>query len=140
MSKRDKDIKTFKHLLAMKNLLKTIAFAVVFTVVFVSNTFADDKETKKATFGTGIFASTSGKIHINIDKYTDHNAVVLVSDERGSIIYREVVRKNVAKFRKALNVQDLPSGVYTIEINGKNGKVIKQFELSAPSQRTLAVK
>ncbi|WP_031526768.1 DUF3244 domain-containing protein [Dyadobacter crusticola] len=125
----------------MKNLLKSIAFAVAFTVVFVSNTFADDKETKKAAFGTGIFASKSGKIHINLDKYTDHHAVVLVTDARGTVIYREVVGKEVSKFRKALNLQELPSGEYTIEVSGKDGKVTRRFELSEQStERSLAIK
>ncbi|KQS31193.1 DUF3244 domain-containing protein [Dyadobacter sp. Leaf189] len=125
----------------MKNLLKTIAFAVAFTVVFVSNTFADDKETKKATFGTGIFASKSGKIHINLDKYTDHNAVILVTDQKGTVIYREVVGKNVSKFRKALNVEDLPNGEYTIDVCGKDGKVTRHFQLSEqPAERALAIK
>ncbi|WP_439556737.1 hypothetical protein [Dyadobacter sp.] len=125
----------------MKNLLKSIAFAVAFTVVFVSNTFADDKESKKATFGTGIFASKSGNIHINIDKYTDDNTIVLVTNERGTVMFREVVGKNITRFRRALNVQSLPSGVYTIEVSGKGNKQVTKFELTEqPVERILAVK
>jgi len=126
----------------MKNLLKSIAFAVAFTVIFAANTFAGDKETKKVTsFGTGIFASKSGNIHISVDKYEDCNAIVLVTNERGQVMFREIIGKNTEKFRKALNVKNLPSGTYTIQITGKGEKLIKTFELSEqPVERVLAIK
>ncbi|KAA0991733.1 T9SS type A sorting domain-containing protein [Dyadobacter aurulentus] len=126
----------------MKNLLKSIAFTVAFTFVFVANTFAADKETKKVTsFGTGIFASKSGNIHISVDKYADCNAIVLVTNDRGQVMFREIIGKNTEKFRKALNVKNLPSGIYTIQISGKGEKLTKTFELSEqPVERVLAIK
>lgn len=115
----------------MKPSIKTIAFAIVFATVSTLNAFADEKENKKVTaFGTGIFASNSGKIHVNVDKYTAEKAVVLMTNEKGETIYREVIGKGTEKFRKALDVSALPAGKYTIEVFAGGQKSEKRFEVS----------
>ncbi|NIJ53215.1 T9SS type A sorting domain-containing protein [Dyadobacter arcticus] len=126
----------------MKTSFKTIALAIAFSAVFGFNSFADDLEAKKTSnFGTGIFASKSGKIHISLDKYTNDNTVVLVTDQSGKLMYREVVGKDVTKFRKTLNVSELPAGTYQIEIAGKGEKQVKTFEVSEKkAEREISVK
>jgi hypothetical protein len=115
----------------MKPSIKTIAFAVIFAAVSTFNAFAEDKENKKVTaFGTGIFASNTGKIHVNVDKYTAEKAVVLITNNKGETIYREVIGKNTDKFRKALDVKALPAGKYTIEVFADGQKSEKQFEVA----------
>ena len=114
----------------MKSSLKAIAFATVFSAVFAFNSFAGDKEAKKTTaFGTGIFASKTGKIHVAVDKYNNENTVLIVTDATGKAIYREAIGKEVAKFRKTLNVSDLPAGTYTIEVISKGESQTKKFEV-----------
>ncbi|MCE6989287.1 T9SS type A sorting domain-containing protein [Dyadobacter sp. CY323] len=126
----------------MKTSLKSIALAVAFSAIFAFNSFADDKEGKKtASFGTGVFASKSGKIHINVDKYSNENTAVIVTDQSGKLMYREVLGKGVTKLRTALNVSDLPAGSYRIEITSKSGKEVKSFSVTDKvAQRTISIK
>jgi hypothetical protein len=126
----------------MKTSFKSIALAVVFSAVFAFSSFAEDKEGKKtASFGTGIFASKSGKIHINVDKYADENTLIIVKDESGRPFYREVLGKGVTKLRTALNVSELPAGSYRIEITSKGGKEERNFNVSDKvAKRTITLK
>ena len=126
----------------MKPSIKTIAMTMVIAAPFAFNTFAEDKESKKATaFGTGIFASNSGKIHVNVDKYTSDKAVVLITNHSGATFYREVIDRNTDKFRKAFNVNELPAGTYTIEVSANGQKTEKNFEVSeSRTERQISVK
>lgn len=110
------------------------------TVAF--NSFADDKESKKAAaFGTGIFASNSGKIHVAVDKYTSDKAIILITNQRGEAYYRETIERGTGKFRKAFNVDELPAGSYTIEVSANGQKTEKHFEVAeARTVRQIAIK
>lgn len=126
----------------MKASIKTIAMTMVFAATFAFNSFAEDKESKKAAaFGTGIFASNSGKIHVNVDKYTNSKAVVLITNKSGETIYRETIDRSTDKFRKAFNVNELPAGTYTIEVATNGQRTEKQFEVSEiRTERQISVK
>ncbi|MGN7888708.1 hypothetical protein [Dyadobacter endophyticus] len=126
----------------MKPSIKSIAMTMVIAATFAFNSFADDKESKKAAaFGTGIFASNSGKIHVNVDKYTDNRAVVLISNKSGEVMYRETIDRNTAKFRKTFNVKELPAGTYTIEVSANGQKAEKDFEVTEiRTERQISVK
>lgn len=126
----------------MKPSIKTIAMTMVIAATFAFNSFADDKESKKtAAFGTGIFASNSGKIHVNVDKYTDGKAVVLITNRSGATYYREIIDRNTEKFRKTFNVNELPAGTYTIEVSANGQKTEKQFEVAeVRTERQISIK
>jgi hypothetical protein len=125
----------------MKTSLKTIAFVFALTAGFAFNSFADDKDAKKAGFATGIFASKSGRIHINVDKYGQENTAVVVTNESGQLMYREVLGKSVSKSRTALDVSGLPTGTYQIEVASKNGKEVKTFHLTEKqAERLISIK
>lgn len=115
----------------MKNSLKTIALAVALSATFALNSFASDKEAKKATsFGTSIYATKSGKIHVNVDKFKPSKTIVIVSDQRGNTMYRESVGKDVDKFTKSLDISGLPAGNYYVEVYGNGEKRSHHFEVS----------
>ena len=127
----------------MKNSIKTFvcALALVATATFTAN--AEDKETKKAAgFGTGIYSTKSGKINVLVNKVSaDASTTILLRNEKGDIVYRETVGKNTQKFGRTLNVDDLASGKYEIEVASQGEKQTKSFELSEQkSERILAVK
>lgn len=126
----------------MKSSIKTIAMTMVIAATFAFNSFADDKESKKAAaFGTGIFASNSGKIHVNVDKYTSDKAVVLITNRSGATFYREVIDRNTDKFRKTFNVKELPAGTYTIEVSANGQKTEKNFEVAEiRTERQISIK
>ena len=126
----------------MKPSIKKIAMTMVIAATFAFNSFADDKESKKAVaFGTGIFASNSGKIHVNVDKYTSDKAVVLITNRSGATFYREVIDRNTDKFRKTFNVKELPAGTYTIEVSANGQKTEKNFEVAEiRTERQISIK
>lgn len=126
----------------MKPSIKAIAMTMVFAATFAFNSFAEDKESKKAAaFGTGIFASNSGKIHVNVDKYTDSKAVVLITNRSGATYYREIIGRDTDKFRKTFNVNELPAGTYTIEVSANGQKTEKSFEVSEiRTERQVSIK
>ncbi|MDR6807197.1 hypothetical protein J2Y45_004469 [Dyadobacter sp. BE34] len=126
----------------MKPSIKTIAMTMVIAATFAFNSFAEDKESKKAAaFGTGIFASNSGKIHVNVDKYTDSRAVVLITSKSGQVMYRETISHDTNKFRKTFNVNELPAGTYSIEVSANGQKTEKSFEVSEiRTERQVSIK
>ena len=127
---------------AMKTSIKT--FAVAFALIaaaFTAN--AENKDNKKsAGFGTGIFASKGGKINVLVDKNAaDAPTTILLKNAEGDVVYTETVNKNQQKFGRILNVEELASGKYELEVSSKGEKQIKSFELSEQqSERVLAVK
>ncbi|WP_291195187.1 DUF3244 domain-containing protein [Dyadobacter sp.] len=122
--------------------MKSIAMTMVIAATFAFNSFAEDKESKKAAaFGTGIFASNSGKIHVNVDKYTDSRAVVLITNKSGQVMYRETIARDTDKFRKTFNVNELPAGTYTIEVSANGQKTEKNFEVAEiRTERQISIK
>jgi hypothetical protein len=126
----------------MKPSFKTIALTIAFATAFAFNSFADDKEGKKALiYETGIFVSKTGKIHVNVDKYTNDKAVVLISNYKGEPIHRDLIDRGTDKFRKAYNVNELPAGSYTVEISANGKKTEKHFIVSEiHTDRLVAIK
>jgi|GEM_PF-5427670 len=115
----------------MKTSIKTIIFAFALSTLFAFNVSATDKGSKKATgFGTGIFASINNKIQINVDKYNKAAVTISLHDASGNLVYRESLGNNETKFRRLLDVSQLPSGSYKVQVASNGEKVIKTFEVS----------
>lgn len=102
----------------MKKTTKTIIATILLVAVTCISAFADEKEAKKPTgFKTGIYRSIDGKINIYVDRINKSApAVILLSDDSGQIFYRETIRNNNTKFGRALNVDQLEDGHYTLKI------------------------
>tara|TARA_R110002124_G_scaffold274959_1_gene445078 strand:- start:847 stop:1233 length:387 start_codon:yes stop_codon:yes gene_type:complete len=118
----------------MKNNIKTIicAFALLFSASLT--TMAEDKDSKKSTgFGTGIYATKSGKINVLVDKYqSEAPTKILLKNDRGEIFYREVIKKDNTKFGRVLNIDNLEAGQYHIEITSNGERQIQDFKVSTP--------
>ncbi|MCF0058103.1 DUF3244 domain-containing protein [Dyadobacter sp. CY356] len=127
----------------MKNSIKNIAVAFAFVTSFAFAANAENKETKKASaFGTGVYINKGGKINVLVDK-ADNNAAttILVKNEQGEVVYREVVGKGNQKFGRQLNVTDLEAGKYDIDVISKNETQTKSFQLSdQKTERVLTIK
>jgi hypothetical protein len=127
----------------MKNSIK---ISIVALTLFASATFtanAEDKETKKAAaLKTGIYISKDGKVNVLVDKpNTDANTTLLIKDEYGAIVYREVIQKENQKFGRILNVNELTAGKYEIKIISKDDSQTKSFQLSEPTtERVVTIK
>ncbi|MCF0054149.1 T9SS type A sorting domain-containing protein [Dyadobacter sp. CY356] len=106
-----------------------IAFVLSATTIFSAN--AEDKEVKKVTgFDSGIYASRDGKIKINIDKYNNAATAILFQDSNGNIVYKETAGRAAKKLRREIDVNQLKSGNYLIEISSKGEKQTKVLQLT----------
>lgn len=119
----------------MENSIKTFicAFALITSTAFTAN--AEDKENKKASsFGTGIYINKEGKINVLVDKQGNQaSTTLLVRNEHGEIVYREVIQKDNQKFGRLLNVEDLEAGKYEINVISNHEIQKKAFQLSEPT-------
>ncbi|MEO6685292.1 MAG: hypothetical protein ABIN24_04980 [Dyadobacter sp.] len=127
----------------MKNSIKNIAvaFALVTSFAFTAN--AENKETKKASnFGTGVYINKGGKVNVLVDKADDNaSTLIVVKNEQGDVVYREVVAKGNQKFGRQLNVTDLEAGKYQIDVTSKNETQTKAFQLSdQKTERVVTIK
>jgi flagellar hook assembly protein FlgD len=127
----------------MKTSFKTIivAFAFVTSFAFAANA-EDKKETKKSSaLNTGVYINKEGKINVLVDQLNNaSNTTLLIRNETGQVVYREIIEKGNQKFGRVLNVEELSAGTYQIEVSSKNDSQIKSFQLSEPqTERTIAI-
>lgn len=126
----------------MKTSIKTIAYALALVTSFTLAASAKETDTKKASgFGTGIYIDKGGKINVLVDKQdADANTTLLIKNEKGDIVYREVILKDNQKFGRVLNVENLEAGQYEINVVSKNEKQTKTFQLSPQkTERSLLI-
>lgn len=115
----------------MKTTVKT--FICAFALAAASFTAqAGDKEAKKtSTFGTGIYATKTGKINVLIDKANnDSKTTLLLKNADGSVVYRETISKEHKKFGRTLNLDAMDAGKYQLDVISGNEIQTKTFELA----------
>ncbi|OJV16822.1 MAG: hypothetical protein BGO21_28605 [Dyadobacter sp. 50-39] len=126
----------------MKTTVKT--FICAFALAAASFTAqAGDKEAKKASsFGTGIYATKTGKINILVDKYSgDAKTTLLLRNADGTVVYRETVSRENKKFGRTLNLDAMEPGKYKLDVISGNEVQTKTFELTDQKvERVLTVK
>jgi pantoate kinase len=124
----------------MKNSIKTLIAAFVLTAFF-SATAKNNEPEKAASFGTGIFINKSGKINVLVDKKDNRAATtLLVKNNKGEVVYSEIVEKGNQKFGRVLNVSELQAGTYEIDVISKNEIQTKSFQLSEQkTERVLSI-
>lgn len=115
----------------MKTLAKNFIYAFALSTLFAFNAIADDKDSKKVTsFGTGIYTTKMGRINVSVNKYNQKPTIIMILDQRGQILFKEVVSKNEIKFKRSLDMSQLPVGEYTLQIMSNGEKLIKKLELN----------
>ena len=126
----------------MKTSIKTIIAAFAFVASFAFTANAEEKETRKtALLNTGVYVNKEGKINVLVDKSSNTaNTTLLIRNETGQVVYREVIEKGNQKFGRVLNVDELSAGSYQIEVSSKNNSQVKTFQLSEPqTERNIAI-
>jgi hypothetical protein len=124
----------------MKTTIKTFAVALA---LFAASFTANAEETKKTSgFGTGIYTTKSGKINVLVEKASaDANTTLVLKNEKGDVVYQETVNKKNQKFGRTLNVDELRSGTYQIQVTSQGETQSKSFELSdQEAERMLQIK
>lgn len=127
----------------MKNSIKNIAYALAIVTSFTFAASAKETETKKASsFGTGIYIDKAGKINVLVDKQNaEANTTLLIKNEKGDVVYKEIIQKDNQKFGRVLNVEKLEAGQYEINVVSKNETQTKSFQLSEQkTERNILIK
>jgi len=127
----------------MKNSFKTIAYALALVTSFTFAASAKETDTKKAPgFGTGIYINKSGKINVSVEKQdADASTTLLIKNEKGDVVYKEIIQKDYQKFGRLLNVENLEAGQYEINVVSKNETQTKTFQLSEQkTERNILIK
>ena len=116
----------------MKTYIKNIAIAFAVVTSFAFNAHAEDKSTKKSTgFGTGIYSTKGGKINVLVDKVNqDSPTILLLKNDQGEVVYREVIEKGSQKFGRSLNLNDLETGKYEIQVTSNGETQSKSLQLT----------
>ena len=124
----------------MKNLVKTIAIAVLSAVSLSSNANnGGAAPTKSKTFEVGMYQSVNTlKMNVMIEKSTDKNLSVVLKNEKGEILYNERVMKGTKMYHGKYDLSELADGKYTFEFTKGDEKVIKEVNLSSevPSENS----
>jgi flagellar hook assembly protein FlgD len=126
----------------MKTSIKTIIVAFAFVTSFAFTANAEEKETRKtSSLNTGVYVNKEGKINVLVDQPNNTaNTTLLIRNETGQVVYREVIEKGNQKFGRVLNVDELSAGSYQIEVSSKNNSQVKTFQLSEPqTERNIAI-
>jgi hypothetical protein len=117
------------------NIMKTLFNTFIYAVALTATTFtaqANHGEAKKtAEFGTGIYATKTGKINLTVEKPdANANATIVLRNQKNEIFYRETVRKADQRFGRVLNVDALGEGKYEIQITSNGVTESRFFELT----------
>ena len=126
----------------MKTLIKSMICALVLSTVLSFNAFADDKDAKKVTgFGTGIFTTKAGKLNVAVDKYNKKPTSIVLEGPNGGLVYKEIVGRHQTKLRRSLDMSQLPSGEYLLQIASNGEKQTKKVQiLDKQPERLISMK
>ena len=125
----------------MKNFINTFAIAVAIFASATVAVHAEDKETKKSSFATGIYVNKAGKVNVVVEKSGAATpTTLLLRNGKGEVLYSENVGKKITKFGKQLNLDDLTPGQYQVEVISNGVKETKTLQLSENVEREISIK
>ena len=121
----------------MKTLIKSLAVALslgfITSVASFAETNPGGRSTTAASYQTGIYTSIDGKLNIGLDKQTGGTVDIRLKSADGKVLYTQHVGKNESKYRTRLNLDELPDGVYKVEIT--NGVETTTHNVTLSTQR-----
>ncbi|GAB3943323.1 hypothetical protein GCM10028805_09390 [Spirosoma harenae] len=104
----------------MKTLVKTFALALSLGLVTTAATFAETNPGSRpaavASFKTGIYTTTSGKLNVALDKEKGGTVDIVLKSPSGKILFSEHLTKKEENYRTQLNLSELTDGVYKLEV------------------------
>lgn len=117
----------------MNNSL-TSAFAKTVVALFISATplLANPANpTKPASFDASVYVTKSNTIKLAVDKTTAESlSISLRPVDRSGDLFIKQIGKRQTQARFQLNVDELPNGVYELEIRSASGvRIVKQIQL-----------
>jgi hypothetical protein len=100
----------------MKTLIKPLFLALSLTFITASLSEAKPGRQLVATYKTGIYSTTTGKLSIALDKQAGGPVDIQLKGSDGKLLYSQHLGKKETTFRTRLNVDELPDGDYVLEI------------------------
>ncbi len=105
----------------MKTLLNSLLVAFTLTLITVSASFAEanpgKRATSVATYKTGIYTNMAGKLNIALDKETTGAVDIKLKNTNGKVLFAQHLTKKEKTARLSLDMDQLPDGVYQLEIS-----------------------
>jgi Secretion system C-terminal sorting domain len=111
----------------MKTNLKTIATALLLGVATFVN--ANVEPAKKSFEAVIIKCSKFPSLNLFIDKQKGVKVDIEVKDENGNVLYDDVIGKNATNYRSKINLENLPKGIYYIEMTEGRNVDVKKVEI-----------
>lgn len=114
----------------MKNQIKTIVTAMLLATTFMANA-----RTLPATPSVKSFAASLYKIdnkeaiNLFVNKIKGTKLKLEILDQKGAILYSQVLSKKATKFRTKFNFANLTKGKYTIKLTDSNTVELKTIEI-----------
>jgi hypothetical protein len=108
----------------MKKLFKT------FAVLALTGTMAFAANVKPNSFKVGMYnVQNTNTLKIFLEKENDHALVMEIKDLKGNTLQRELVGKNKTNAGVSLDLSNLESGEYTLQISDKHSTYTKNIEV-----------
>jgi hypothetical protein len=122
----------------MNNSL-TSAFAKTVAALFFSATSLLANPTnpaKPASFDASVYITKANKIKLAVDKTTAESVSIRLREVgQSNYLFTQQVGKRQTQARLQLNVDDLPSGAYELEIRSASGtRIVKEVQLGTATQ------
>ncbi len=132
----------------MNNSL-TSAFAKTVAALFFSATpllANPTNPTKPASFDASVYVTVNNTIKLAVDKTTAESLRISLHEVgKGDDLFSKLIGKKQTNARLQLNVDELPNGVYELEIKSASGvRIVKQVQLgtvtpTVPTGRLVAI-
>jgi hypothetical protein len=121
----------------MKALIKPLFLALSLTFALISISEAKPGRPAVSTFKTGIYSSTSGKLHIALDKQPGGPVDIQLKSSDGTLFYTQRISKKDSTFRTRLNLDELADGQYTLMITNGVETTRQTITLKTPQSSPL---
>jgi len=116
----------------MKALINPLVIALTLTIATFSASFADTnpggRPAKVASYKTGMYTTTEGKLQIAVDKEATGAVDIQLVNATGKVLFTQRVAKKETVARLRLTVSDLPDGDYKVQMS--NGVVETTYSVT----------
>ncbi|MGF7215171.1 hypothetical protein GGR92_001311 [Spirosoma lacussanchae] len=127
----------------MKTLIKSLALTLLTGIATASVSLAETKPivrpTAAASFKTGVYSTSSGKLHISLDKQTGGTVDVRLKDAKGAVLYSEHLGRNETRYRTRLDLSELENGTYELEMTNGVETTRQTVVINAQQQRIVNI-
>lgn len=121
----------------MKTNTNSLLFALMFSAFTVASTVSVSAGVPKqphraAAYQVGVYSSLDGtKLNVAIDKQQGGWVDVKLKDAKGTVLFRQVIRKVDVAYRCKLNVSELAIGDYQLEVSNGQETTVRTVSISA---------